>query len=97
VGGCTIEFEFKPYNLYSYDLLTTSASSSGEDEEVEIKREFDSSKATIKYVQGEGASAYGFCLGTQDAYFRLSDGANVTARYRDEEIINIAMTIDAAN
>jgi hypothetical protein len=71
--------------------LASSTSSSGEDEEVEIKRDFDSSKASIKYVQGEGPSAYGFCLGTQDAYFKLSDGTHVTARYRDNEIINVAM------
>ena len=96
VGGYTVEFEFKPYNLYSYQLLASSTSSSGEDEEVEIKRDFDSSKASIKYVQGEGSSAYGFCLGTQDAYFKLSDGTHVTARYRDNEIINVAMSVDAA-
>ena len=97
VGGYTIEFEFKPYNLYNYQLLTTSVSTSGEDEKVEVDREFDSSKATIKYVQGKEAAAYGFCLGTQDAYFRLGDGTNVAARYKDEEILNVAMTVDAAN
>ena len=95
-GGFTIEFEFKPYNLFSYQLLTTSASTSGEDEEVVVSREFDASRATISYVQGEKEGAYGFCLGTQDAYFRLSDGTNVTARYKDEEIMNIAMVINAA-
>lgn len=93
-GGFTIEFEFKPYNLFSYQLLTQT-SSSGEDESVRIERVCDSSKAIIKYVEGEGTAAYGYCLGTQDAYFRLGDGSNVAVRYKDDEIINIAMVVDA--
>ena len=95
-GGYTVEFEFKPYNLYSYDLLSASTEIEGEDEKVTIKRTYDPTKAIIKYLQGSGTSAYGFCCGTQDAYCRLSDGTSVTARYCDDEIITVAISINAA-
>lgn len=97
IGGYTLEFEFKPYNLYSYQLLTAGTTIEGEDEEVVISRVFDISKASIVYAQGEKENAYGFALGTQDAYFRMSEGAHVTARYKDEEIINVAVVINAAS
>jgi hypothetical protein len=93
VGGYTVEFEFKPYNLYSYDLLSASTEVEGEDEKVTINRIYDPSKAIIKYLQGTGASAYGFCCGTQDAYCRLSDGTSVAARYSDNEIVTVAFSI----
>jgi hypothetical protein len=99
-GGFTVEFEFKPYNLYSYNLLTQSTETieieDDKDDKVEIKRVFDASKAAISYISGSGESAYGFCLGTQDAYLRLSDGSHVTARYMNDKIINVAITFNAA-
>jgi hypothetical protein len=36
------------------------------------------------------------CCGTQDAFFRMSDGKNTTVRYTNNEIVNIAVTINAA-
>lgn len=101
VGGYTFEFEFKPYNLYSYNLLTQSTETvegdSEEDDEVEINRTFNSDLAVISYIAtGNDGQAYGMCCGTQDAFFRMSDGKNTTVRYTNNEIVNIAVTINAA-
>lgn len=99
-GGFTFEFEFKPYNLYFYNLLTQSTETvdtgDEDDDTVEIIRTFNSDLAAISYIQGTGADAYGFCLGTQDAYFRMSDGKNSTVRYTDGEIVNVAVTVNAS-
>ena len=98
--GYTIEVEFKPYNLYSYELLTQSTvtienEDNKEDEEVDIQRTFDASKAIIAYTtKASDNSDYGFCCGTQDAFFRMHDGKHVTVRYKDEEIITISFVVD---
>ena len=43
----------------------------------------------FKYLNSQG---YGFCIGTQEAYFRTSSGiANV--RYKEDEIINLSFVI----
>lgn len=100
-GGFTFEFEFKPYNLYSYNLLTQATEtveSEGEsgDELVEVKRVFNADLASISYIVGSGSDAYGICCGTQDAFFRMSNGDNTAVRYMDGEIVNIAVTVNAA-
>lgn len=100
-GGFTFEFEFNPYNLYSYNLLTQSTVTVEGDDEVddtvEILREFDASLAAIKYTTTRGSNSdFGICCGTQDAFFRMSDGKNVTVRYNNDNIVNVAVTIDAA-
>ena len=102
VGGYTFEFEFKPYNLYSYNLLTKTTETvenetNKEDDEVQINRTFNSDLAVISYIAtGNDNQAYGMCCGTQDAFFRMSDGKNTTVRYTNNEIVNIAVTINAA-
>ena len=102
-GGFTFEFEFKPYNLYSYNLLTQATKTveiegkPEDDERVEVERVFDASLAAISYIAGEGENAYGVCCGTQDAFFRMSNGDNATVRYKDGNIVNIAVTINAAS
>ena len=46
----------------------------------------------FKYLNNQG---YGFCIGTQEAYFRTPDGiANV--RYKEDEIINLSFVIAKA-
>ena len=46
----------------------------------------------VKYLNPEG---YGFCIGTQEAYFRTpSNTTNV--RYKEDEIINISFVISGA-
>lgn len=101
-GGFTFEFEFNPYNLYSYNLLTQSTNTveddSGADDKVEIQRTFDASLAAIKYIAtGADNQAYGFCCGTQDSFFRMSNGDNASIRYMNDTILNVAVTINAAN
>lgn len=101
-GGYTFEFEFKPYNLYSYNLLTQSTvtvedENNKEDDAVEILREFNSDLAVISYIAtGNDGKAYGMCCGTQDAFFRMSDGKNTTVRYTNDQVVNVAITINAA-
>ena len=101
-GGYTFEFEFKPYNLYSYNLLTKSTKTvedenNTEDDAVEILRDFNSDLAIISYIAtGNDDKAYGLCCGTQDAFCRMSDGKNVTVRYTNDQVVNIAITINAA-
>lgn len=100
-GGFTFEFEFKPYNLYSYNLLTQATETienenADGDEEVEVKRVFNADLAAISYIYGSGSNAYGFCCGTQDAFFCMSNGDNSSIRYEDNKIMNIAVTINAA-
>lgn len=100
-GGFTFEFEFKPYNLYSYNLLTQATETiesegDGGDEEVEVKRVFNADLASIAYIAGSGSDAYGICCGTQDAFFRMSNGDNASVRYMDGQIVNIAVTVNAA-
>jgi hypothetical protein len=35
------------------------------------------------------------CLGTQDAVFRFNNGNHVTARYTNNEILNVAVVLNA--
>ena len=101
-GGFTFEFEFKPYNLYSYNLLTQSTTTikdenNKEDDVVEIIRDFNSDLAIISYIATDNNNkAYGLCCGTQDAFFRMSDGKNVTVRYTNDQVIHVAVTVNAA-
>ena len=102
VGGFTIDLEFKPYNLYSYNLLTQATETEeyedeNGDDRVKIHRVFNADLAAISYIEGSGSKAYGFCCGTQDAFFRMDNGENATVRYRDNNIVNISVTINAAS
>jgi hypothetical protein len=40
--------------------------------------------------------AIGLCCGTQDAFFRMSDGTHSTVRYINDEIVTITITVNAA-
>lgn len=101
-GGFTFEFEFKPYNLYSYNLLTQSTTTvedetNKEDDAVEIVRDFNSDLAVISYIaKDNNDKAYGLCCGTQDAFFRMSDGKNVAIRYTNDQVIHVVITVNAA-
>lgn len=100
-GGFTLEFEFNPYNLYSYNLLqqsvTTVEDDSGDDDKVEIIRTFDTQYAVIKYTAvAEDGSDFGLCCGTQDAFFRLSNGDHAAVRYLNNSTVNVAVTVNAA-
>jgi hypothetical protein len=100
VGGFTFEFEFNPYNLYSYHLLTTETitedNSDELDDKVNIQRTFDTSKAIITYLASNDDDC-GLACGTQDAFFRTSGGEHATARYSNDNIVNVTMVVDAKN
>ena len=56
------------------------------DENNTVKKEDTSSGVVVKWLNDAG---YGFCIGTQEAYFKTPSGiANV--RYCEDEVINIA-------
>ena len=93
--GFTFEFEFKPYNLYSYDLLNKETITEGEDNEVTINRDFDASRGIISYLEPNANNKVnGLCFGTQDAVFRFSNGNHATARYTNDEVMNVAVVLD---
>ena len=97
--GYTLEFEFKPYNLQSYKLLTSSTKTtvddSGTDEIVTIERSFDTESAIISYIDStNNLNKFGFCCGTQDVFFSMSNGDHCTARYVDNQVLDIALTIN---
>ena len=53
----------------------------------------------LKYLTGTDddiTNRFGFCIGTQEAYFNTS-GRTVNVRYKENEIINISFVIDKAN
>lgn len=47
----------------------------------------------FKYLNSEG---YGFCIGTQEAYFNTADRV-VNVRYKEDEIINITFVVSKKN
>ena len=46
----------------------------------------------FKYLNHDG---YGFCIGTQEAYFRTPDGIT-NVRYKEDEIINLSFVVSKA-
>lgn len=96
-SGYTLEFEFKPYNLYSYNSLSKVIDTI-EDEAgdvIGVIRSYDMLSASITYALSSGKEAAGFGLGTQDAFFRMaSTGDTVSAQYIENEIINVALVIN---
>lgn len=94
-SGFTFEFEFKPYNLYNYNLLNQETVTEGKDQNVTITRDFDSSKAIISYMENSlNNKVNGLCLGTQDAVFRFKNGDHATVQYTNNEIINVTVVLD---
>jgi hypothetical protein len=65
-GGFTLEFEFNPYNIYSYNLLQQSVNTiednTGDDDKVDIIRTFNAEYGAIKYLSiANDGSDFGFC------------------------------------
>jgi hypothetical protein len=107
--GFTFDLEFKPYNLYTYDLLTQSTVTTEQtptdpdnpDEIVTVTRGFNSEKAIISYttheVEGQlndTLNPIGFFCGTQDAFFRMSNGDHAAVRYTDNTIVTISVSVN---
>ena len=98
-SGYTIEFEFKPYNLYSYKSLSqiTNIIYDENEEVVRVDRDYDMSLASITYSLGNEAASTGFGIGTQDTFFRMTTNDNVAAQYIENELINVSIVLNTNN
>ena len=98
-SGYTIEFEFKPYNLYSYNSLSqiTSIEYDEEGEVTKVNRSYNMDIASITYALDRGAESAGFGIGTQDTFFRMVSGDNVAAKYIENTPINISIVLNTNN
>ena len=98
-SGYTIEFEFKPYNLYSYKSLSqiTNIVYDENEEVVRVDRDYDMSLASITYSLGNEAASTGFGIGTQDTFFRMTTNDNVAAQYIENEVINVSIVLNTNN
>lgn len=90
-NALTFEFQFKLRNVQNLSTLVTTTSRE-ENDKVIIEK-------TVNTEEGVFANYYkndiGFCLGTQEAFFRASGGSLVNARYTDGQMVNISFVIQA--
>lgn len=83
------EFRFRVRNLQEYATLVTT-SSKEVDGQVVISKEASTESGVFGSFYNQGV---GFCLGTQEAFFK-ADNYIVSGRYREDEILNVTFVID---
>ena len=83
------EFRFRVRNLQEYATLVTT-SSKEVDGQVIISREASTETGVFGSFYNQGV---GFCLGTQEAFFK-ADNYIVSGRYREDEILNVTFVVD---
>jgi hypothetical protein len=88
-SSVAFEFRFKVRNVQEYNTLVTTTSMEDEKGNLIITKEV----STDRGVLGSIYKDFGFCIGTQEAFFR-SSGSIVNARYREDEIINLTFVVD---
>lgn len=88
-SSLAFEFRFKVRNVQEYSTLVTTESYEDEKGNLIITKEVSTDKGVIGGIYKN----LGFCLGTQEAFFRSSNTI-VNARYREDEIINLTFVID---
>lgn len=88
-SSLAFEFRFKVRNVQEYSTLVTTTSYEDEKGNIIITKEV----STDKGVFGSLYKNLGFCLGTQEAFLKSSN-TTVSARYREDEIINLTFVID---
>ena len=88
-NSLAFEFRFKVRNVQEYSTLVTTESYEDEKGNLIITKEV----STDKGVLGSIYKNLGFCIGTQEAFFKSSNTI-VNARYREDEIINLTFVID---
>ena len=88
-SALAFEFRFKVRNVQEYSTLVTTESYEDEKGNLIITK----TVSTDKGVLGSIYSNLGFCLGTQEAFFKSSNTI-VNARYREDEIINLTFVVD---
>ena len=83
------EFRFRVRNLQEYATLVTT-SSKEVDGQVVISKEASTESGVFGSFYNQGV---GFCLGTQEAFFK-ADSYIVSGRYREDEILNVTFVVD---
>ena len=83
------EFRFRVRNVQEYATLV-STSSEEVDGQVVVSREVSTEKGVFGSFYNQGV---GFCLGTQEAFFK-SGSYVVNGRYREDEILNVTFVVD---
>lgn len=92
VNSLTFEFQFKLRNVQEYATLIKTSSYEDENGKVVIEKEINVEKGVFaNYFKNN----IGFCLGTQEAFFKSSGNAVVDARYREDEMINLSFVIES--
>lgn len=82
----TFEFQFKIRNVQNYSTLITTESTEQSDGTVVINKVINDREGVCgRYFNNN----VGFCIGTQEAFFK-SQGKTVNARYKEDELINIS-------
>ena len=87
----SLEFRFKPRNIQEYSTLIETQSSEDANGNVVINKITHTDKGVIGQLFGNNI---GFCIGTQEAFFKSSNTI-VNARYKEDEIINLTFVIEA--
>lgn len=80
------EFRFKVRNVNEYATLVKRGSDADSTDNVE-------GYETERGVFGKLFSTSGFCLGTQEAFFKASN-VGVSARYREDDIVNLTFVLE---
>lgn len=86
------EFRFKVRNVQEYATLVQTESVEDENGNIIITNTVESEKGVFGKLYG----SMGFCLGTQEAFFK-STQTTVHARYREDKIINISFIVDTSS
>ena len=92
--GLTFEFIFKLRNVQNLStLITTTSTENEETGEVKITK-------TINIEEGVFGSYFGndcgFCLGTQEAFFKSTGNSVVNARYTDGQIVHLSFVVESS-
>lgn len=89
--GLTFEFQFKLRNVQNYATLITTTSTEDEAGNVKVEK-------TASTEEGVFANYFnnsiGFCLGTQEAFFKTKNNVIVNGRYKENEIVNVSFVLE---
>lgn len=89
-NSLTFEMRFKVRNVNKFaNLITTTTT--GEDDSLQITKTVSSEEGVFcSYFNSD----IGFCLGTQEAFFK-SKNATVNGRYMEDEIVSLSFVVEA--
>lgn len=88
----TFEFVFKVRNVKNYGTLINTVVTGSEDNPIITKE--------VSSTDGVWGSYYknniGFCLGTQETFFK-SKNSTVSGRFREDELVHVSFVLEAPN